>query len=302
MRSHRALSRAFALTLGLAAAGTGVATPAAAAARQPVFSRAIGNVVSLFGEAGDPVTGGTAHVWRTGPDAVTMSRAGEGVRIRATSSGGERFDFLFQPRVGQQFTGSEYPDADAAPSAEHGALQVTGAGRSCAGGSSGDFQVLDVDPDLSRLWVLFEQRCAGAGGSSFGEIRINEAYDPALLIAPSRVEFPAKPFGLDGGTVPVTLINTGSAPITFRTAEIAGSPSHTTTSPVGDDTLGLAGTLTFGVSSSSCGTLQPGESCVVLVTYRPLFLSPVEAHLRLSDSTAAREHDMSLAAPGALAA
>ncbi len=33
---------------------------------------------------------------------------------------------------------------------------------------------------------MFEQRCAGATGSSFGEIRINEENDPALLIAPAR--------------------------------------------------------------------------------------------------------------------
>jgi hypothetical protein len=225
---------------------------------------------------------------------MTSSPTRDGVRVLATAPGGERYDFRFQTRQGEDFTFGE-SDTAATSTPEHGALTITGGGRSCAGGQTGHFTILDTTPDLQRLWILFEQRCTGAAGSSFGEIRINQVSDSALLIAPSRVEFPNKPIGMDGVTVPITLVNTGSAPIAVQTAEVVGRSTRTTATPLIDDNLALAGLLTFGVSGSTCGALDPGASCVVLVTYRPLVLGPVEGLLRISDSQG-EQHTMSLAA------
>ncbi len=155
--------------------------------------------------------------------------------------------------------------------------------------------MLDTTPDLRRVWILFEQRCTGAAGSSFGEIRINQDNDPALMIAPKRVEFPSKPLGMDGGTVPVTLINTGDEAIAFSSAEIVGRSTRTTATPLIDDNFAINGLLSFGISGNNCASVAPGESCVVLVTYRPVVLGPVEAYLNVVD-TRGGAHQMSLAA------
>lgn len=288
MRPHRAVCRALALTLGLVAAGTGLATPAAAVSRTV-------STVSIFGEAGDPLTGGEARVWRSGHDTVTMTTADDGVRILAKAPDGTAFDLLVQARTGERFIHGEFPDTAATPTADHAALDLTSAGRSCEGGQTGHFKLLDVSPDLQRVWILFEQRCAGATGSSFGEIRINQEADPALLITTARLEFPDQVYGTGGTTVPVTVVNTSSEPITIRAAEIIGRPTRTTANPVIDESLGLAQTLSFAVSGTTCRTLAPGESCVVMVTYRPVLLGPVEASLKVTDA-AAGKHEMYLAA------
>ncbi|HUR74352.1 MAG TPA: hypothetical protein VMZ00_08750 [Sporichthya sp.] len=294
MRPHRAICRALTVTLGLAVAGIGLATPAAA--HDQGRKGVTGSVVSIFGEAGDPVTGGESQVWRTGRDAVTMttSPTRDAVRVLARAPGGEQYDFRFQTRAGEDFTFGE-SDTAATSTPEHGALSIVGGGRSCAGGQTGHFTVLDVTPSLSRVWLLFEQRCAGSAGSSFGEIRINEDSDPALLIAPTRVEFPNKPYGSDGGTVPITLVNTGSKAIALQRAQIVGRSTRTTATPLIDDNFAANGLLAFGVSGNTCGALAPGESCVVLVTYRTLILGPVEAYLDVIDAGGG-QHRMSLAA------
>ena len=291
MRPHRAGFRALALTLGLAAAGSGFATPAAAADKP---RRSLENVVSIFGEAGDPVTGGKAQVWRAGTDLlkVTTSPTRDEVRVVAKAAGGEQFDFRFQARQGEDFTWGD-SETGSAPTERLGALTIVGGGRSCAGGQTGHFRVVDTSLDLTKLWILFEQRCAGSTGSSFGEIRINQVNDADLMVAPSRVEFPGKEIGGEGATVPITLINTGSSPIAFKSAEIVGRTTRTTATPTIDDNLTFTGTLTYGISGNTCAALKPGERCTVLITYRPLFYGPVEAFLRVVDSLG-REHTMTM--------
>src|SRR5690242_2691429 len=99
---HRFVRPALALTLGLACAGTGLATPAQAADRPRP------NVVTIFGEAGDPVTGGKSQVWHSGPDAVTMRLVGDGVEVKASTPGGDSFSFRAIPRKGESLTYGTY--------------------------------------------------------------------------------------------------------------------------------------------------------------------------------------------------
>jgi hypothetical protein len=279
----------------------GVVTPAAASP-QVVVDRPRSDVVSIFGDAADPVSQGTTRVWRSGVDTVTMTPAGEGVRVVARSAAGDRFEFLASPRAGGLFSNGEFPDASATATADHGALRVISGGRSCAGGSTGHYKILDRSEDQTRLWLIFEQRCAGAAGSMFGEIRMNQENDPTLLMAPMRFEFPAKQVGTDGGAVPITVINSGSAPLTIRAVDIVGAPGYGPLRPVGDDSFGLGGTVSFHILSSTCQVLAPGASCVVLATYRPLLFTPTEAYVTFTDSTRAGKHTVSLAAPSALIA
>ena len=280
------------LALGLClGAGIGGAAPAAAGEAARPTDRV---VLSIFGEAGDPVTEGSPRVWHTGRDAISVSRSGDEVRVSARATGQELFEIVLAPRAGEQFTYGGFFDATAAPTATQPTLKVTGGDRSCAG-STGQFRVLDNSPNLDRLWILFEQRCEGATGSSFGEIRVNVDRDLALLVAPSRVEFPQQELGTESVLVPMTLINIGSEAVTFGTPQVVGRPTKTPLSPVGDDPVGLAGAASFRIQSSSCATLEPGASCAILVAYRPVLPGPVEASLVVPDSTRLGSHQMSLA-------
>ncbi len=283
------------LVLGIALGmGTGLVPPAAAAGG--AAARATDSVViSISGEAGDPVTGGTTRAWHSGTDRVSVSRAEDGLTLSATSPDGTRSELRLEAKRGDRFTNGIYVDATPVPTAGRPTLDVTVGDRSCTGERTSSFRVLDASPNLERVWVLFEQRCAGSDGSSFGEVRINPDEDAALVVAPARVEFPTQAVGTGSVTAAVTLINVGSQPITFGAAAVVGRPTKTVTSPVGDDKVGVAGTLSFAVSDNTCTTLQPGQRCVLLVTYRPLFPGPVEASLQLPDSTPAGRHLVSLA-------
>ncbi|GAA0637132.1 hypothetical protein GCM10009547_46810 [Sporichthya brevicatena] len=289
MRTHLALRRGLALTLCLAAAGAGLATPAAAAARTDTV------VVSIFGEPGDPVTGGTSHVWRTGPDSVRAVRSGDGLRITAQNPGAERFVFDLIPPAGEPMTVGTHHDPTATPTAGRAVLNVTGGNRSCTGGQSGHFEVLDFSADANRFWALFEQRCAGAGGSYFGEIRINAETPRGPLIAPSRLQFPARAFGAGAISVPITVVNTGTEALAFGAPMIEGRPAKSAASRLGDDDIGIAGTLSFAVRESTCAAVPAGESCTVWVTYSPLFPGPVEAYLVLPDTRTGDRYRSSLA-------
>lgn len=280
------------LALGLClGAGIGGAAPAAAGEAARSTDRV---VLSIFGEAGDPVTGGSPRVWRTGRDAVSVSRSGDQVRVSARASGQELFEIVLAAKAGEQFTYGGFFDATATPTAGRPTLKVSGGDRSCPG-STGHFRVLDNSPNLDRLWILFEQRCEGAAGSSFGEIRVTADQDRALLVAPSRVEFPEQELGTEGALVPMTLINIGSEAITFGTPQLVGRPTKSPLTPVGDDSAGLVGTASFRIRSSTCTTLAPGASCEILVAYRPVLPGPVEASLEVPDSTRTGSHRMSLA-------
>lgn len=283
------------LALGLClGAGIGGAAPAAAAEAGRSTDRV---VLSIFGEAGDPVTEGLPRVWRTGRDAISVSRSGDEVRVSARTTGRELFEIVLAPKAGEQFTYGGFFDATATPTAGQPTLRVAGGDRSCSG-STGHFRVLDNSPNLDRLWILFEQRCDGAAGSSFGEIRVNADQDRALLVAPARVEFPDQELGTEGALVPMTLINIGSETITFGAPQLVGRPTTSPLTPVGDDSLGLTGTASFRIQSSTCTTLEPGASCEILVVFRPLLPGPVEASLVVPDSTRTGSHQMSLAGLG----
>ncbi|WP_019875483.1 hypothetical protein [Sporichthya polymorpha] len=293
MRTHLALRRGLALTLCLAAAGAGLATPAAAAARATAPADAV--VLSIFGEPGDPITGGTPHVWRSGADSVRVTWSGDGLRITTQNPGGERFVFDLIPPAGEPMTVGTHHDPTARPTPGRAVLNVTGGDRSCTAGQSGRFEVLDFAAETDRFWALFEQRCAGAGGSYFGEIRINARPTRGPLIAPSRLQFPARAFGSGALSVPITVVNTATEPLAFGTPMIEGRPAKSTASRLGDDDIGIAGTVSFAVRESTCAAVPAGESCTVWVTYSPLFPGPVEAYLVLPDPNTGERYRSSLA-------
>lgn len=72
---------------------------------------------------------------------------------------------------------------------------------------------------------------------------------PGITFSPSPLNFPGAPLvGSSSGPLPVTLTNTGSAPLTISAVAISGSYSQT---------------------SNCVATIQPGSSCTIQVTFSP---------------------------------
>src|SRR5512139_183993 len=153
---------------------------------------------------------------------------------------------------------------------------VQGEGRQCDK-STGRFTVLDVTPDLSRLWLTYEIHCNDEEPAVFGEIRYREpGGDSDLLVAPGRVVWPDEYPDVSARIVPVTLANTGQAPVTVSGTSITGDVAD------------------FSVAGDTCGTMAVGEECVVYVGFKPTTSGTRTATLNITDDTAAGAHTVSL--------
>src|SRR5581483_11276838 len=80
---------------------------------------------------------------------------------------------------GDSVVGADYPEID-----------VSGHSTGC-NTESGQFTVLDIAPDLGRLWIVYEDHCDGSAPGVFGEIRYNEPIDsPDEVVSPARIAWP----------------------------------------------------------------------------------------------------------------
>jgi hypothetical protein len=235
------------------------------------------STVSLFGDSGEYVTQGATNAWWDGSGLITAKpfdtdgvevTAGPGPTTRSTGS----YTFDFRPAPGKTLTAGTYLNTEqpTARDAGHPGLDVSGDSRDC-GASSGQFTVLDMAPDLSRLWIVFEDQCQAGGPASFGEIRYNEPVaNPEVLITPTRIEWPPGVVDLAGRTVPVTFINTGSDALNMSGAAVSGSASvDYRATPAG-----------------RCTNVAPDASCAVSVAYQPTQVGSRTATLTLTDSSA----------------
>lgn len=220
--------------------------------------------VTVVSEPGDRIGQGDSRLWRTGAGEITVAGSLDG-RVEVGVDGGssdDHFSLVFAAPEGEELTTGTYEQADDAYEQRPGrpGIHVSGAGRGCDG--AGRFEVLDVAPDLSRLWIAYEFRCPGWAGGLFGEVRHQVPDDDALLAVPQRVTWPAQTPDTRGRSVPVTFLNTGAATLTGLAAQVEGD--------------------VFDVQGSSCATLAPGAECTVHVGFRPADVAAYAGVLRLS--------------------
>jgi hypothetical protein len=245
----------------------------------PARAAAPSDFVTMVGDQGDYVSSGATHLYRGAAAGITLSGSVEnGITVDAGDGAGSSFTFTFSAAPGHALAPGDYEDRQGGQD-DGASIMIFGEGRGCA--ATGRFTVLDVDPGLTRLWLVYEQHCDGADAASFGEIRINEAApDPQLLVAPTRLDWPATYPGRTGRTAPVRLINTGSGPITVSRASIT------------------AGTANFKVVSTSCRTLAVGAVCTVNVGFTPSGAGARTGTLTILDSTSAGSHTVALSGAG----
>jgi hypothetical protein len=232
------------------------------------FSPANGGTVSLSGDASDLELSVDEH--------VVGDRSGL-YRLRLAAPLGEVL------QSGRTYEATErYPQEDAA------ALDVSGNGRGC-NDSLGRLVVLDIahrGSTVDRLHALFEQHCEGGEAAVFGEIRYRvPGGDPDLLTAPGTVTWPLTHSDTPARPVPVTVVNTGDAPVRFATPELSGE-----------------GASSFHVLHDGCSsTLAVGQSCEVHVRFVPVSAGSHSAVLTVADTTGAHRRSTALsgvAVPG----
>lgn len=255
-----------------------VALPGAQAADAPT------SFVTMVSENGDYIGGGTNRLYRPGDGTVDVTGSVSG-QVSVNVSGGpsgDAFDLTFAAPPGETLAPGSYDNAQrtAFRSAGHPGIDIDGDGRGC-NETSGRFTVLDVAPDLSRLWLVYEQHCEGAGPALFGEVRYNEpGGDSDLLVAPDRIAWPDEYPGVSGRIVPVTLVNTGSSPVTVSDASVTD------------------GAADFSVAGNTCTTVAVGADCTVYVGFKPSTGGSRTGTLTINDSTAAGSHTVSLSGQG----
>ncbi|MGQ0631432.1 MAG: hypothetical protein ACT4P1_10335 [Sporichthyaceae bacterium] len=260
---HRWVCRVAAVALVAGSAGLGLPAPARAAS--------ITSTVTMVGETGDFIAGGTkAYFWRTGLDDIDVSAGPTAIEVFAKDpSYTDYFRFTFAPAKGETFATGVYAGAERTPFRADGkpGISIFGSGRGC-NEVAGSFEILEMSQDLSRLWIVFEHHCESATApAAFGEIRINMPADPDLLVAPTRVDWPERTVFSAGRSVPVTLVNTGSSEVTVSTPVLSG--------PAAAD---------HSVEANTCETLMPGSRCVVTVSQRAQSSGPRTAQLSLATS------------------
>lgn len=228
--------------------------------------------VTMVSEVGHWVGGGASRTWRTGSGNVTVSGSVDGTVSVSASGGtsGESYHFTFAAAPGETLGVGTYEDAERTPFRADGrpGIDVYGEGAGC-NEVTGEFTVLDVAPDLSTLWLVYEHHCEGGDPTVFGEIRYRQpASESGLLTSPSRISWPDQYPNTSGRTVPVTLANLGADPIVLTSARVEGDPA-------------------FSLPHSSCpSTLASGQECTVYVAFRPPAVGTKTGALVVEDAAA----------------
>ncbi len=264
------------------ALSAGVAPPAQAATTQVPTS-----FVTMFSEQGDPVAGGASKLWRPGAGTITLSRDPSAGSVRVDVSGGASdptYTLEFTAAEGRALYEGVYTNAQSAAvrQPDFPGLDVSVDGRPGCQASRGRFEVMLMTADLSSVWIVYQRECETLGTSVFGEIRYGVPGDPDVLVAPDHLRWPAEELGTSGRPVPVTVVNTGSEPLTVERAAVT------------------SGASSFDVVRNTCRdvVVAPGGECTVYVGFTPLNAYTNYGYLTIRDSSAWGSHRVALEGVG----
>ena len=211
--------------------------------------------VTMISESGDWVGGGSSRLWRPGAGSIHVQGSLAGGLDVSVAGGpsGDAFDLTFAAPPGASLRVGSFEDAQRTSfrTAGHPGIDISGDGRGC-NVVEGSFTVLDIAPDLSRLWLTYEEHCEGGEPALFGEVKYGmPGAAPGALVAGGSITWPSEYPGVSGRIVPLTVANTGTSSVTVSGATITRGASD------------------FSVAGNSCGTVVPGATCVVYVAFKP---------------------------------
>lgn len=145
-----------------------------------------------------------------------------------------------------------------------------------------------VNNDLSvtqgyATLLLYDE---AVGTAYFDDVVVSNSYNgplnaaPAVSLSPSSLSFSNQNVGVTSASQPITLTNSGSAPLTVSAITIAGSNASD-----------FAQSNTCPASSS---TLVPGASCTINVTFTPGAVGASSANITVSDNAASSPQSVAL--------
>jgi hypothetical protein len=196
---------------------------------------------------------GEDYLWRPGAGNVEVSGSpADGEIVVHVSGGPSRTDleFVLAAPHGRPLQRGTYQDDQPGPrrTAESARIDLAGDYEECTE-ARGRFEVREVAPDLSRLWITYQHDCNMA--TVFGEIRYGMPAPDGPLTAPASVDWPTEYAEDRGAPVPVHVINTTDSAFVVDNIDVT------------------AGSDTFSLVSETCGTLLPGRECRAYVGFRP---------------------------------
>jgi hypothetical protein len=264
-------------------------TPGIARAEDAAF----GSYATVVGEP-DSTMGTVSRVWYPGAGTVTVRGGVDGNSVTVDLAGGTvkgtqggNESLRFTAPAGQKLALGTYTARQRYEVDYRGAaLSVDGSG--CPGNAyDGQFTVRDLASDLSRLWIVWELRCADRVPAMTGEIRHNQPIDPEITVAAAQVPWPKRFVGVPGPTRVVTVANPGPAGLTINAVEISDGAADFSLVP----------------DSASCvnRVLAPAATCRVVIAFTPTAAGPRTGALSVSDTAASRTQTVELtgsAAPG----
>jgi hypothetical protein len=180
------------------------------------------------------------------------------------------------------FTGRVAGDA---PGTMEGEQLIVSGGGSQTGGQSrwGDYSAMTVDPaDDCTFW--YTQEYIQSSGSFNWNTRIANFSFPncgsagaAAVFSPAKLTFVKTPIG-QTITLPLTLTNTGTAPLNIFDVAISGN---------------------FSVQSNNCGSqVPPGANCAVTIAFTPAAKGALKGTLQLTDNAPDNPQKVSLSGTG----
>jgi uncharacterized protein YkwD len=122
---------------------------------------------------------------------------------------------------------------------------------------------------LTRVWIATQV---------FATMTVTSA--PSVGLSSSGLAFGNITVGVASAAQTATVTNTGNGPLTVSAASIGGANP-------GDFTL-----------SNGCGTVQPGNSCSIAVTFKPSVAGARSATMTISDNAAGSPHMVALTGTG----
>ena len=223
---------------------------------------------TMVSTRGDGIGQGTHRTFDTAAgDAVTAGTDDGDLQVWVSGGpGGEGFEMEFAAPAGQALAPGVYLGAQRSVFRAEGrpGIDIGGEGRGCSlvrGGFELRELAVAADGSVTRLWLLYEQRCE-LGPELFGEVRIGAPPTGGLRTVPSVARFPGVDAGKGGHTIQVTVPDASLADVQL----------------VGD------GASQFIVRDRQCADV----GCEVWVRYMPDAAGTHRAWLRLTDTMGRR--------------
>ncbi|MBV8221216.1 MAG: choice-of-anchor D domain-containing protein [Solirubrobacterales bacterium] len=128
---------------------------------------------------------------------------------------------------------------------------------------------------LGALMLGTLAACGGGGGGSA---------PPVIAVAPQSLSFSAQQVGSTSPAAAVTVSNPGSVNLSVSRVQLSGADS-----------------AAFG-ESNDCGTVTPGSSCTVSVTFSPATTGTLSATLSITSNASSQATNVLLSGPGVVTA